>query len=121
MRIALNGYGRVGRCFVRALAQREATGWVAPFSLVAINDVMDAKDMLYLSQYDSTHGPFAGPVALVMGSYTLASSARKLFSKPPLQSCLGRKKRLTLYWNVAAYFVVMKTLQNTLQPVPNVY
>src|SRR5699024_12663464 len=64
MRIALNGYGRVGRCFVRALAQREATGWVAPFSLVAINDVLDAKDMLYLSLYYSIHGPFTGPVAL---------------------------------------------------------
>jgi|SRR5699024_7544170 len=67
MRIALNGYGRVGRCFVRALAQREATGWEAPFSLVAINDVMAAEDMLYLTQYDTTHGPYAGPVAVREG------------------------------------------------------
>src|SRR5699024_12599240 len=90
MRIALNGYGRVGRCFVRALAQREATGWVAPISLVAINDVMDAKDMLYLSQYDSTHGPFAGPVAVSNGQLHIGQQRPKIIqqtahSKQPWQ------------------------------------
>src|SRR5699024_7466973 len=64
MRIALNGYGRVGRCFVRALAEREAQGFNAPFTLAAINDIATPEQLLYLSQYDSTHGTYQGTVAL---------------------------------------------------------
>lgn len=45
MKIALNGYGRIGRSFVRALVEREASGWVAPFALVAINDLGSAEDL----------------------------------------------------------------------------
>lgn len=67
MRVALNGYGRIGRSFVRALLGREANGWRAPFSLVAINDLGSPEDLLYLSRYDSTHGPCPVPVALEDG------------------------------------------------------
>ena len=38
LKIAINGYGRIGRSFVRALAEREAAGNALPVRLVAIND-----------------------------------------------------------------------------------
>src|SRR5699024_10635995 len=64
MRIALSGYGRRGRCFWRALAEREAQGFNAPFTLAAINDIATPEQLLYLSRYDSTHGTYQGTVAL---------------------------------------------------------
>lgn len=67
MRVALNGYGRIGRSFVRALLGREAGGWRAPFTLVAVNDLGAPEDLLYLSRYDSTHGPCPVPVVLEDG------------------------------------------------------
>lgn len=67
MRIALNGYGRIGRSFVRALVEREAAGEQVPLELVAINDVGQAEDLLYLTRYDTTHGPCRVPVELIDG------------------------------------------------------
>lgn len=99
MRIALNGYGRIGRCFVRALAQREATGWVAPFSLVAINDVMAADDMLYLSQYDTTHGPYTGPVAVQDGRLHIG------YQQPKILQC---KTPQELPWQAESIDLVLE-------------
>lgn len=64
MKLAINGYGRIGRSFVRALAERESAGWQAPFSLTAINDLGRAEDLLYLTRYDTTHGRLAEPAEL---------------------------------------------------------
>lgn len=68
LRIAINGYGRIGRCFVRALS-------VSPerqrFSLVAINEPAALESMLYLTRFDSTHGPFPGRVDLSDGGLAI--------------------------------------------------
>lgn len=82
MRVALNGYGRIGRSFVRALMEREAAGWRAPFDLVAINDRGRAEDLLYLTRYDSTHGPCAQPVALLDGRLRLGRHTPALLEQP---------------------------------------
>ena len=78
MKIALNGYGRIGRSFVRALVEREAAGWSAPFALVAINDLGSADDLLYLSRYDSTHGVLSAPAELVEGRLRIGNHAPQL-------------------------------------------
>lgn len=64
LRLAINGYGRVGRALVRALALRHATGETLPIELVAINDLADADSALYLSRHDSAHGAFPDDIAL---------------------------------------------------------
>ncbi len=60
-RIAINGYGRIGRCILRALYER---GYRGAMEVAAINDVADAATMAYLTKYDTIHGPFPGEVAL---------------------------------------------------------
>ena len=71
MRIAINGYGRIGRSFVRALVEREqqthAGAKQSPLTLVAINDLGSAEDLLYLTKNDSSHGPFPGAAAIAEG------------------------------------------------------
>ncbi|WP_339489649.1 erythrose-4-phosphate dehydrogenase [Pseudomonas sp. EL_65y_Pfl2_R95] len=58
-RIALNGYGRIGRCVLRALHERgEGVG----IEIVALNDLADQSSIEYLTRFDSTHGRFPGEV-----------------------------------------------------------
>ena len=58
-RIALNGYGRIGRCVLRALHER---GNSARLEIVALNDLADQASIEYLTRFDSTHGRFPGEV-----------------------------------------------------------
>jgi D-erythrose 4-phosphate dehydrogenase len=80
LRLAINGYGRIGRCVLRALYEsplRDA------FQIVAINEPADLATMAYLSQFDSTHGVFPGKVEqagddlIVNGQTIKISHARK--------------------------------------------
>ncbi|MBL8484858.1 MAG: erythrose-4-phosphate dehydrogenase [Rhodocyclaceae bacterium] len=60
LRIAINGYGRIGRCFLRAFHEAGAPGDIA---IVAINEpAADLAAMAYLTRFDSTHGRFPLPV-----------------------------------------------------------
>ena len=62
IRIGINGFGRIGRGFVRALAeQRDA------FDLALINDLTDAHTLAHLLKYDSVHGKFPGSVEVKDG------------------------------------------------------
>ena len=78
MKIALNGYGRVGRSFIRALVEREASGWTAPFAVVAINDLGTAEDLHYLTKYDTAHGVFLEQVELINGRLRIGNHAPQL-------------------------------------------
>src|SRR5574343_601689 len=59
LRLAINGYGRIGRCFLRALKESASA---SRLQVVAINEPADLESMAYLTQFDSTHGRFAGTV-----------------------------------------------------------
>ena len=55
VKIAINGYGRIGRNVLRALYEGGRRGELA---IVAVNDLGDAKTNAHLTRYDSAHGPF---------------------------------------------------------------
>jgi len=59
VRLAINGYGRIGRCFLRALYE---SPFKDKFRIVAINEPADLASMAYLTRFDSTHGVFHGSV-----------------------------------------------------------
>lgn len=58
-RIAINGYGRIGRCFLRALLESDLQEELA---VVHINEPANLDSMAYLTRFDSTHGRFSGRV-----------------------------------------------------------
>lgn len=58
-KVAINGYGRVGRCTLRALYEQ---AHARPIEIVAINDLADQASIEYLTRFDSTHGRFPGEV-----------------------------------------------------------
>ncbi len=61
IRIAINGYGRIGRNILRAHYE---DGKKHPIEIVAINDLGDAKINAHLTQYDTAHGKFPGTVSV---------------------------------------------------------
>lgn len=65
IRVAINGYGRIGRNVLRALYERQLN---SDIRIVAINDLGDVKINAHLTQYDTTHGRFAETVS-VDGDY----------------------------------------------------
>ncbi len=58
LRVAINGYGRIGRCIVRAMVERDDA-----IELVAINDLADNPLLAHLTEFDSNHGRFPGSVS----------------------------------------------------------
>lgn len=59
LRLAINGYGRIGRCLLRALHESPLR---ARMEVVAINEPADLDSIAYLTRFDSTHGRFPGRV-----------------------------------------------------------
>ncbi len=60
LRLAINGYGRIGRSVLRALCESPLK---AAMQVVAVNELADARTVLHLTRYDSTHGRFPGSLA----------------------------------------------------------
>ncbi|HEY8520930.1 MAG TPA: type I glyceraldehyde-3-phosphate dehydrogenase [Gammaproteobacteria bacterium] len=59
VKIAINGYGRIGRMVLRALYEGQRRN---DLQIVAVNDLGDAKTNAHLTRYDTAHGPFPFPV-----------------------------------------------------------
>ena len=60
VKVAINGFGRIGRLVFRALVEQGLLGSV--FDVVAVGDIVPADNLAYLVKYDSTQGKFAGTV-----------------------------------------------------------
>jgi len=58
-KVAINGFGRIGRLVARAILERPDCG----LELVSVNDLADAKSNAWLFKHDSVHGKFPGEVA----------------------------------------------------------
>jgi glyceraldehyde 3-phosphate dehydrogenase len=61
IKIAINGYGRIGRMVLRALYESDRT---SELQIVAVNDLGDAKTNAHLTRYDTAHGRFPGEVTV---------------------------------------------------------
>jgi glyceraldehyde 3-phosphate dehydrogenase len=61
VKVAINGYGRIGRNVLRALYESQRTGEI---SIVAINDLGDANTNAHLTRHDTAHGRFPGTVTV---------------------------------------------------------
>ncbi len=74
MRVAINGFGRIGRAFLRASKGNNE------FTVVAINDLTDAKTLAHLLKYDSVHGIFKAEVKAGDGSINVDGAEIKILA-----------------------------------------
>ena len=78
IKVAINGYGRIGRNIMRAVHEYGRTDEI---EIVAINDLGDAKTNAHLTQYDTAHGRFAGTVSVDGGDLVVNGQRVKVFAE----------------------------------------
>jgi glyceraldehyde 3-phosphate dehydrogenase len=78
VKVAINGYGRIGRNIMRALYEAGRTDEI---SIVAINDLGDANTNAHLTQYDTAHGTFPGTVSVDGGDLMVNGDRVKVFAE----------------------------------------
>src|SRR5215468_7766336 len=61
VKVAINGFGRIGRLVFRALVEQGMVG--RDIQVVAVGDIVPADNLAYLLKYDSTQGRFQGEVS----------------------------------------------------------
>ncbi len=78
-KIAINGFGRIGRLVMRAIAERGAD-----LEVVAVNDLTDAATLAHLLKYDSVHGVWKGDVGHTEDTLTFAGKTVTVLSQTDL-------------------------------------
>jgi glyceraldehyde 3-phosphate dehydrogenase len=78
IKVAINGYGRIGRNILRALYESNRTNEI---HVVAVNDLGDAETNAHLTQYDTAHGRFGKEVGVDGGELVVAGDRIKVFAE----------------------------------------
>jgi glyceraldehyde 3-phosphate dehydrogenase len=78
VKVAINGYGRIGRNVLRALYEAKRNGEI---QIVAINDLGNAETNAHLTQYDTAHGRFPGEVSVDGGDLVVNGDRIKVFAE----------------------------------------
>ena len=82
VRIAVNGFGRIGRNFLRALIERDAEAKGAEgVELVAVNDIAPREANAHLLKYDSTHGRLGVPVEVTDEGFKVGERSIAVYSE----------------------------------------
>lgn len=75
IRVAINGFGRIGRVTAREIMRR------GHLELVAINDLTNNTTLAHLFKYDSVHGPYPGQIAAEEGGLKIDGNSIKVFAE----------------------------------------
>ena len=75
-RVAINGFGRIGRQSLRAIMERQPQ-----LEVVAVNDLTDAKTVAHLFRHDSNYGNYPGTVTYGEGQLTIDGKAIKYLAE----------------------------------------
>ena len=111
-RIAINGYGRIGRCIVRAFYESNE---YLDLKIVAINDIADTKTLAHLTQYDSTHGRFLGSVAEVGNALVINKDVIKVSNKHALHELPWRELNIDMVMECSGTFTARSRAEQYLE------
>jgi glyceraldehyde 3-phosphate dehydrogenase len=95
IKIAINGFGRIGRLVFRAAMQNDK------FEVVGINDLVEINYLGYLLKYDSTHGPFNGEIEV--------KNDQLIVNGRPIRVTAEKDPSLLKWGDVGAEYVVEST------------
>jgi len=96
IKVAINGFGRIGRLLYRAAIERNAN-----IDFVAVNDLADAKTLAHLLKYDSVHGRFPGTVE--------AKDDKLIVNGKPLKVLSQRDPAMLPWKDLGVYLAVEST------------
>src|SRR3954447_14066736 len=96
VRIAINGFGRIGRLVFRALVEQGLLG--KSLDVVAVNDLVPADNLAYLLKYDSTQGRFSGSVVSQKSSPDVAEDDTLVVNGHKIKCLAVREGPAALPW-----------------------
>jgi len=92
IRVAINGYGRIGRMVLRALYEEAMQNKKRDIQIVAINAMGDIDINAHLTQYDSAHGRFPGTVSIDVDYMVVNGDRIRMYStRNPLETPWGKE------------------------------
>jgi len=98
LRVAINGFGRIGRMVLRAALKDKN------FEFVAINDLTDAKTLAHLFKYDSVHGIFPGKVEAGDGQLIINGKPIKILAMRNPEELPWKKEKVDLVLECTGIF-----------------
>jgi len=111
-RLAINGYGRIGRCILRALY--ESTNY-ADLNIVALNDIADPLSIAHLTRYDSTHGRFLGRVEVSGDELQIEGDRIKLYRSNQVADLPWRDNEVDLVMECSGTFTDRATAEKHIE------
>ncbi|MFT6102224.1 MAG: glyceraldehyde 3-phosphate dehydrogenase [Candidatus Endobugula sp.] len=112
MRIAINGYGRIGHCIVRAIFDQ---GLEDEYEIIAINDLADNALLCHLTRYDSTLGVFKHDVQLVEDNMLIEGKSIQLSSCQDATQLPWEKLDIDICFECSGHFASRELASHHLQ------
>lgn len=109
IKVAINGFGRIGRLVFRIMQKR------GDFDILAINDITDAHTLAHLLKYDSTHGKYPGNVKEESGSILVDGKQVKVFSEMDPANLPWKKLGVDVVVEATGVFRHRKKIEKHLQ------
>ncbi|NIO17075.1 MAG: type I glyceraldehyde-3-phosphate dehydrogenase [Deltaproteobacteria bacterium] len=98
IKVGINGFGRIGRSFLRIATKHKN------INVVAVNDLTDAKTLAHLFKYDSVHGTFPGKVSFKGDSLVVNGKPVKVFSEKDPEKLPWKKLRVSVVLEATGIF-----------------
>ncbi|HEY1244284.1 MAG TPA: type I glyceraldehyde-3-phosphate dehydrogenase [Hyphomicrobiaceae bacterium] len=99
-RIAISGFGRIGRNVLRAIVEAKRRD----VEVVAINDLVSAKDNAYLFKHDSVHGPFPGTVKVDADTIDVGTGPIKVLAERDPRKLPWKDLRIDIVMECTGFF-----------------
>jgi glyceraldehyde 3-phosphate dehydrogenase len=101
IRVAINGYGRIGRNILRAHYESKK---YADIQIVAINDLGDVATNVHLTRYDTTHGKFPGDVKVDGGDMVVNGDKIRVVSERDPKKCPWGELKIDVVYECTGLF-----------------
>ncbi|MDX9787699.1 MAG: type I glyceraldehyde-3-phosphate dehydrogenase [Desulfobacterales bacterium] len=111
-RIAINGYGRIGRSILRALDESRHCGEI---EIVAINELSDITTIAHLTKYDTTHGRFSGQVEILENALCVNHHSIRVFHERDIDRLPWRALNIDVVLECTGSFVKRKQAEAHLE------
>ncbi|OIO63478.1 type I glyceraldehyde-3-phosphate dehydrogenase [Candidatus Woesearchaeota archaeon CG_4_10_14_0_2_um_filter_33_10] len=109
IRVAINGFGRIGRLVFRAGMKRKG------IEFVAINDLTDAKTLAYLLKYDSVHGILDADIKAKGNSIVVNGKEIKIFSEKEPENLPWKKLKIDVVVESTGIFITKEGAEKHLK------
>ena len=103
-KIAINGFGRIGRMVLRALVETGRTD----FEVIAINDLAAAPRLAHLLKYDSIHGPFPKDVSSDQTNIFFDGKGIRVFSEKDPENLPWKKMNIDIVMECTGFFLTQE-------------